>query len=355
MSWSFCPALTGYPEHAGAWDQLNSRIYKGHPLFDSRFVGPLVSCFALPGDLLAIHRQDNGINGLVLLTRPRPGMWSTFMPSQTQVSPVLLARELRPEELLRELPGPVLTLDFPCQDPDYSGLSGAAAHALEESSPHALTVNISLAGVFEDYWQGRSKKLRQNVRRGLQKATEDGLTSRLEVVSDAPGLAAAFVRYGEMESRSWKAKTGTAIHPDNAQGQFYRAMLLGFASTGQAAFYELYLGGTLAATQMTISSESMLITLKTTYDQAFAAYSPGRLLDYLLLEREYAEQRHRFVEFYTNATPELLSWGTGSRTISHHRWYRHLWVRRLTDHWRTFRARRRRGDAATMGTPAESP
>ena len=349
MSWSFCPACTFFPKYASAWDQLNRQLYSGHPLFDSRFVGPLVSFFAKPQDLLAIHRQDERVDGFVLLTRKRPGMWSSFQPGQTQISPVLLDRLLPPEQLLKHLPGPVLTFDLPCQDPDYSNLCAAVTNGLQESTPHALTVNITLEGRFEDYWQSRSKKLRQNVRRSLHKAAEEGLTPRLDVVSAPADVADAFIRYGQMESRGWKAEAGTAIHPDNVQGKFYRAMLLDFASTGHGAVYELYLGDTLAATQMTIANEVMLITLKTTYDQAFAAYSPGRLLDYLLLEREFAAQRYRVVEYYTNATSELQSWGTGSRTISDYRWYRSLWVRRLADRLRTAKAKWRPSVDSTNG------
>jgi hypothetical protein len=73
---------------------------------------------------------------------------------------------------------------------------------------------------------------------------------------------------------------------------------------------------------MTIANEYMLITLKTTYDESFAFYAPGRLLEYLLLEREFAEKRYAVVEYYTNASPDLQSWGTGTRTINHFTVYR---------------------------------
>jgi hypothetical protein len=73
----------------------------------------------------------------------------------------------------------------------------------------------------------------------------------------------------------------------------------------------------------------MLITLKTTYDESLAAYAPGRLLDYLFLEREFSEKRFSVVEFYTNASSERQSWGTGTRTISHITVYRARVIKQL--------------------------
>jgi len=144
----------------------------------------------------------------------------------------------------------------------------------------------------------------------------------MDVVTQPTKIEKAFTRYGDIESRSWKGKAGTAIHRDNSQGQFYWEMLQGFAQDHQAAIYELYLDERLASSMLTIANDYMLITLKTTYDESLAFYAPGRLLDYFLLEREFAEKRYAVVEYYTNASPDLQSWGTGMRTINHLTVYR---------------------------------
>lgn len=52
----------------------------------------------------------------------------------------------------------------------------------------------------------------------------------LTCVTDPAGVAAALADYGALESAGWKAGTGTAIHPDNAQGRFYRRMLEAFCT-----------------------------------------------------------------------------------------------------------------------------
>lgn len=61
MTWQLLPAREHFPDFAAEWDRLNRELYKSHPLFDSRFVGPLLETLlpALPGhawslDLLSI-------------------------------------------------------------------------------------------------------------------------------------------------------------------------------------------------------------------------------------------------------------------------------------------------------------
>ena len=44
--------------------------------------------------------------------------------------------------------------------------------------------------------------------------------------------------------------------------------------------------------------------------------TPGKLLDYLMLEKEFQLRRFKRIEFCTNAGPELIRWGTRTRSIS---------------------------------------
>jgi hypothetical protein len=215
-----------------------------------------------------------------------------------------------------------IALELLCQDPLYSAFLPAPVERSHVVTPHAITVNIEISRDFDQYWQSRSKNLRNNMKRYFRRASEDGLDLRLDVVTQLTKLDQAFTRYGDLESRGWKGKVGTAIHRDNSQGYFYWDMLQGFAHDKRAAIYELYLDGCLAASQLTIANAYMLITLKTTYDETFAFYAPGRLLDYLLLEREFATKRYKVIEYYTNASPDLQSWGTGTRTVKHLTVYR---------------------------------
>ena len=330
MSWSFYSAQSKFQEFAEAWDNLNNRLFQRHPLFDSLFVAPLVKYFATEQDMLAFRQHDSMIDNILLLTPRRCGIWSTFLPAQTQVSPVLVSDESCLPSLLPKLPGMTILFDWLCQDPDYCLNSYAFPISIGEFTPHATTINISLKGTFENYWQSRPKKLRQNLRRKFQKARKDGYEIRFDIINEDPTeVEAAFNRYAELESQSWKASEGTAIQIDNIQGDFYKEVLIGFTQRKKAIIYELYFDEQLASSQFTIANDFMLITLKTTYDTAFANYSPGRLLDYMLLEHEFASKRFNIIEYYTNATPEQISWGTAQRNINHYTIYRFPWIKPL--------------------------
>src|SRR5204862_5121764 len=131
---------------------------------------------------------------------------------------------------------------------------------------------------------------------------------RLVEIGDAASMAQAVAEHGRLESAGWKGQTGTAIHADNVQGRFYREALERFATTDAARVYQLHLGGRVIASQLAIQQNRMMVLLKTAHDESFAAYSPGRLLDYLMLERLFEQRSVSVVEFYTKASSEDARW-----------------------------------------------
>jgi CelD/BcsL family acetyltransferase involved in cellulose biosynthesis len=140
--------------------------------------------------------------------------------------------------------------------------------------------------------------------------------------------------YGDLEIRGWKRTAGTAVHRSNTQGRFYQEVLCQFAEQGNGIVYELYLDDCLVASQLAIGNGSILITLKTTFNEAFRKYSPGRVLDYLTLQQEFELGRFAKVEFCTNAGPDLIRWGHSTRSVSHLTVYRNRYALRLMQLYR---------------------
>ena len=343
MTWTFHPAKSGFGVSRAEWDGLNQRLHAGHPMLDSAFVGPLVECFAGPDDRLAVLRRGDGVDGMLFLRGGGRGIWSTFLPSQAQIAPTLLKAADQVPALLSALPGRVVALDLLCQDVGYSPLPALPPSASHEVTLHATTTATSLAGTFDAYWQSRPQKLRENL-----------LKCRLEVASSPELVREACARYGLLESRGWKGKAGTALHPENIQGRFYQEVLTHFAERGEGFGCELSLGDALAASQLLIGNRLMAIGLKTTYDEAVTTLAPGRLLHYLVLQWLFSEQRHRVLEYYTNATADTLRWGTAQRAITHHRFYRYRWVPAVTRAFRRLKAALGREPAATRATEESS-
>lgn len=315
MSWRLLPARDHFPAWRETWDRLNAALYQAHPLFDSRFFGPLLQAF---GDevQLALWQPEGEVRGMLLLAPRSSRVWGLFLPSQAQITPMLLRPEDYPAtaRLFSALPGHPFLLDWLCQDPDYSlNISEDGEHQYHR---HAHTMQVRIDGDFARYWAARGKSLRHNLGRYRRRILQ---SHRLDVrILETPEtLLEGLSRYCALESRGWKAGAGTAIGLDNAQGRFYQSMLASFAEAGQARVYELYLDTILVASRLAIDNGRMLIMLKTTYDETYAEFAPGRVLLHDVLEHEFAVGRFQLVEFYTNASRDQLYWATGSRDIVH--------------------------------------
>ncbi len=327
-SWCLYCAKQGLGVFKSAWDKLNAELYQQHPYFDSRFIETMLQYFAHDTVWLCVHQSGGEIDGMLLVQRKVVTKWTLFLPAQAQVTPLLLQNPAILSQLLPLLPGFTLGLDLPCQDPAYSPLNPDSSPLQATIMPHALTINVNVsAGSFNDYLQRRSKKFRQNLQRRFEKVQQAGFGFTLHCFTKEAEMECALAQFGRLESRGWKEKIGTAVHLNNRQGQFYLQLLQHFAKTEQACVYQLCLNEQPVAMELCVASANMLILLKTAYDEDFSAYSPGRLLLYLLLQREFLCKRVQTVEFYTSADHNDLAWADGQRWISHHMLLRNPVVR----------------------------
>jgi CelD/BcsL family acetyltransferase involved in cellulose biosynthesis len=321
MSWYLKPAGEHFSAFAAEWDRLNAELYGGHPLFDSRFVGPLLEYFGKGDEQLCIHCSADAIDGALILHPLGFGRWALFLPSQSQAGAVLLKDARLLENLLPALPGHAWSLDLlsidPAYAPDWSGL-----RLPRIVIPHALTMAVATDGEFHRYWQTRPKNLIKNIRRYRRRAEETTDPLTVATITDPAEVVDALARYGQLESAGWKGKQGTAIAPGNPQGQFYADTLGRFATSGQALVMELRAGERLVASRLIIRHKRMWIILKTTYDETQSTFAPGRLLLHAVLERAFSRMPSGAVEFYTNASRDNAEWATRLRPIPHHQIFR---------------------------------
>ncbi|MGQ3050465.1 MAG: GNAT family N-acetyltransferase [Roseateles sp.] len=348
-------AQQGLGVHRQSWDRLNHRLMGRHPMLDGIFVDALLRHFDAGGARLAFARQGDAPMAMLLLTaQPRGlGVWSSYLPSQSQIGPSLLPTELDVGGLLAALPGYASELDLLCNDPRFGDLRELPRVPLQ-SLPHALTMNVSLKGSFDDYWAQRPRKLIQNMRRYLRRLQSEAGAARLDVVSDSAAIAAAVDRYAVLESSGWKGREGTAVGNGNPQGRFYAEVMRAFAARGEALVYELWLGEQLVASRMLLARGGMVVMLKTAFDEQFERLAPGRILLQLTLEDLFKRLPGGVVEFYTNADADLLAWSTSQRWINHVSVYRHPGVAavygllRRGRGWRARAQQRPRVDASVM-------
>lgn len=321
MTWQLSPARDAFPAFAPEWDRLNRELYQSHPLFDSRFVGPLLEYFADGSERLCTHRTGDTIDGALILRPLGLGRWALFLPSQAQVAAVLLRDARLLETLFPALPGQAWTLDLLAQDPNYCP-DWRQLPLPRRQLHHSLTMAVAVKGRFEDYWGSRSKQLRKNLRRYQHRSTDCSGTPRFVIIDKPERIQDAVARYGVLESSGWKGREGTAVAPKNEQGLFYVKLMQGYAQTGQARVVELWLDEQLAASRLIITHGQMWSILKTTYDESLAALAPGRQLLHETLHQAFSTLEAGSVEFYTNTTQDQAEWATDLRFILHHQIYR---------------------------------
>jgi CelD/BcsL family acetyltransferase involved in cellulose biosynthesis len=326
LDWQLHPLTPaqGLGAHREAWDRLNQSLMGGHGMLDGAFVDALLRHFGEHGVMLAIACDGDEPLAMLLINRHRRGLgvWSSFLPSQTQIGPSLAPPQLDLGGLFAALPGYASELDLLCNDPRFGDLRELPGRPVKRL-PHALTMSVSLKGSFDDYWDQRPRKLVQNMRRYLRRLESEPGVQRLDVIGEPQAVAAAVERYAALESSGWKGRQGTAVSSDSPQGRFYAEVMRQFAARGEALVYELWLGGELIASRMLLLRHGMAIMLKTAFHESFERLAPGRILLLRTLEDLFQRAPGGVVEFYTNAEADLLAWSTSQRWINHVSVYRH--------------------------------
>lgn len=311
--------------HAATWDELNERQFGKHPLLTSIFVDGLLRHLGQGNEYLCMLHRGGIVQAMCILQARRNLVWTSFLPSQAQLGPTLIPTSTMLDGLLQALPGFALQVDLLCNDPLVGGLVADATPPTHRMN-HAMTMQISLEGSFEQYWARRSKKLQSNIKRYQQRVETDHLTRRTLCIDTADAIPAAVERYAALEGQGWKEKQGTALASDQAQLAVYTGLMLNAALRGWAYVFELWLDDRLVASRLAIKCGSMLVMLKTTYDESVARYAPGRLLLFSAIEYAFAHFKPSVIEFYTDANPDQLAWATAHRWIQHSTIHRHGWM-----------------------------
>ncbi|MDN5871942.1 MAG: GNAT family N-acetyltransferase [Nitrococcus sp.] len=323
MNWSLRPAHQ-FETFSAKWDRINN-AGPASPLLDSRFIAPLLEMFGSGQELLAFNGDPEQAHTVAILSPSnRRAVWSTFQPSQAPLGAWVTqdgsAIKCHVSELLRTLPGVPLVLGVTQQDPAL--IPRPANQNRVETIDYIRTARITVSGSFDEYWTRRGKNLRQNLRRQRNRLEKDGVVTRLDWITSPGDMASAVADYGRIESGGWKEAGGTAIHPQNAQGQFYTNMLESFARTAEALVIRYRYDDTIAAMDLCIVSRGALIILKTTYDERFSKTSPAMLMREEAFRRIFEEGLVQVIEFYGKVMDWHTRWTDEIRTMYHINCYR---------------------------------
>jgi len=323
MKWTLFP-ITQFGQFASTWDALSTDV-GGLPFLHSRFILPLCDSFGDGNLKIAVCESTQGPLAVGVLSRRGVSHWETFQPSQIPLGAWVMRADLDFEHLLatlaKSLPGVALIIGITQQDP------GCVRRPQESSFLRTLdyiqTARVLVTGSFDEYWNLRGKNLRHNMKRQRARLAQDGVATRLEILTRAEDVASAIADYGRLESMGWKVAGGTAISPDNVQGRFYRSMLEAFCYAGQGRIYRYHFGEHLVAVDLCIEGGGALVILKTTYDESIKTFSPASLMRQEAFGRLFEERKIKRIEFYGRLMEWHTKWSNDVRTMYHvtyHRW-----------------------------------
>ena len=346
VRWEYCSA-NNFDRFAAAWDELNNAT-SGSPALSAEFIAALLRELGTGREWLAVGYHGNTVQAVTVLRRKSIGFWETFQPPQAPLGawihrPPHTLASLVPG-LLRALPGFAAALGITQQDPDL--LRRPATSETVETLDYIESARVTIARTFDDYWARRGKNLRNNTKRQLHRLAKDGVALSLDCISDAADVAQAMEEYGRLESAGWKAAAGTAIHPANAQGRFYRAVLEAFCRRGAGRIYRYRYGDSIVAMDLCIESRDTLIILKTTYDESIRDSSPASLMRHAYFQHIFDEARIRRIEFYGKVMDWHTKWSDEIRVLYHANFYRYAAVLKARR-----RLRRQPAPAAASAVP----
>ncbi len=317
MNWKIY-SISVFPEYAQTWETLND-THSGSPLLSLNFVTAVLDYFSSGKEKLCVCTVDQQVVAVCILQRLATGQWITLQPSQAPIGLWLQSPEFSTARLcatlMKALPGIKLMLSVTQQDPYMLPRSGSAGGL--ETLDYIKTARVTVSGTFKDYWEKRSKNLKQNMKRQRNRLARENIEIQMTVLADPADVPQAISSYGNLESKGWKSKSETAISSDNLQGRFYTALLTRFCEKGQGKIYQYRYNDRLVATDLCIQNKQQLIILKTTYDESIKTSSPAFLMRQESFEQLFSSGEIEFIEFYGKVMDWHTKWSDETRVMYH--------------------------------------
>jgi CelD/BcsL family acetyltransferase involved in cellulose biosynthesis len=209
-----------------------------------------------------------------------------------------------------------VTVDFVLAgEPTAEGAGEALAAAGYHLHPRTRLESpfVTVQGTWEEYLASRSAHRRGELRRRTRRLEAAGEVTR-EVHLGGDHLPALLEEAFAVEAAGWKGTGGTAMLSDPLIAAFYRRVAAWGAERGWLRLAFLRLDGRPLAFDLALEAAGHHYLLKTGYDPAFTALSPGLLLRLHMLERAFRTGVGTY-EFCGGTEPWKLEWASATRRV----------------------------------------
>ncbi len=120
------------------------------------------------------------------------------------------------------------------------------------------------------------KSMRSRLKSKLRRLEQEG-DVRFEVQTS--NCDESFKRFLLLESSGWKGRTKSAIASSLVTTRFYTSIVEELQKRGMLRMYSLHVGAKTIAMQLGVAMNGVYYSPKVAYDESFAHYSPGQLLN----------------------------------------------------------------------------
>lgn len=276
-----------------AWDALAEAACEPNPFYESWFCEPALKALGNDVQLATFHDQG-ALVGLMPLKRssryygyPLPHLRGWLHDNAFCGAP--LVKQGYEQAFWRALLGWAdrNAGSAMCLHLEHMPSDGASIAALDE----VLKVNKRAAAIVhrreravlqgdatpDDYFaQAMSTKKRKELRRQARRLGELGDLQFTR--SDGDSAAEWAEQFLTLEQAGWKGKEGTALACDPATATLFRESLQGAAKANRLELLDLSLDGKPIAMLANLMTPPGSFAFKTTFDEEYARFSPGVLL-----------------------------------------------------------------------------
>ena len=278
------------------WDALTQWTACPNPFHESWYLLPALESFDPEGKVRLLRFEADGVlAGLMPLTHgwryyrhPLPH-WSSWTHANCFLGAPLVARGLE-KPFWRALLGWAdahaartlflhladLPLDGPLHDAMLAVITeqGRPAALVRREERALLASDLSSAAYLE---QALSGKKRKELRRQHARLSEQG-ELRFERQRDAAGIHEWIEAFLWLEAQGWKGKAGSALSMEAETTHLFAAALNAAAAKGRLERLTLSLDGAPIAMLANFITPPGAYSFKTAFDERFARFSPGVLL-----------------------------------------------------------------------------
>ena len=301
-------------EIAPAWNALAERA--GSPFLTAEWLAAWWNAFDSDGMCLVLRDEGGDLRAGVCMQRAG-GRLLGMANDHSGDWDAVAADDLARNELWRQVGARASNgLMLPSMKADRC--IEEARGALEDAgysttlTPAADSPLLALPPSWEDLLGGVSRGMRSQLGRKRRRLEREGALG-FRTTYGGERLDRDLDALLSVEASGWKSRSGTAILSSPRTTRLYRDVAHGFARAGWLRIHVLELDERVIAAALGCTFAGASFLIKTAFDERFAEFSPGLILQGDALRASIAE-RSRSYDFLGRADSYKLRWGAEPRT-----------------------------------------